>query len=56
MRLPAERDEEGNGRVYHIVFGAGAGAEEYTFRVGVPNIVDNRHLLIDDGRMVRLGM
>ena len=56
VRLPAERDEEGNGRVYHVVFGAGAGAEKYTFRVGVPNIVDNRHLLIDDGRVVRLGM
>lgn len=54
VRLPAERDEEGNGRVYHIVFGDGA--EEYTFRVGVPNIVDNRHLLDDDGPVVRSGM
>ena len=54
VRLRAERDEAGNGRVYHIVFGDGAG--EYAFRVGVPNIVDNRHLLIDDGRVFRLGM
>ena len=54
LRLRAERDEGGNGRVYHIVFGDGA--EEYTFRVGVPNIVDNRHLLIDEGRVFRLGM
>ncbi|MYF69188.1 MAG: hypothetical protein F4053_11730 [Proteobacteria bacterium] len=54
VRLPAERDEAGNGRVYHIVFGDGDG--EYAFRVGVPNIVDNRHLLIDDGRVFRLGM
>jgi len=54
FRLRAERDDGGNGRVYHIVFGDGA--EEYTFRVGVPNIADNRHLLIDDGRVFRLGM
>jgi len=54
LRLRAERDEGGNGRVYHIVFGDGA--EEYTFRVGVPNIADNRHLLIDDGQVFRLGM
>ena len=51
LQLRAERDEDGDGRVYHIVFGDGDA--EYTFRVGVPNIIDNRHWLIDGGRVHR---
>ena len=48
VRLRADRNNRGDGRVYHIVFADGD--KEYTFRVGVPNIVDNRHQLIDGGR------
>ena len=48
VRLRADRNNRGDGRVYHIVFSDDD--KEYTFRVGVPNIVDNRHQLIDGGR------
>jgi len=48
VRLRANRDARGDGRVYHLVFADGD--KEYTFKVGVPNIVNNRHQLIDGGR------
>ena len=51
VQLRGERDEGGDGRVYHILFSDGDA--EYPFRVGVPNIVDNRHRLIDGGRVHR---
>lgn len=46
--LRADRNARGDGRVYHIVISDDD--KEYTFRVGVPNIVNNRHQLIDGGR------
>ena len=51
VRLRADRDADGDGRVYHIVFRDGD--KEYTFRVGVPNVVNNRHHLTDGGRNFR---
>lgn len=47
--LPASRQDDGNGRVYHIVLKNGD--EEFTMKIGVPTLRGNKFSLIDDGRV-----
>ncbi len=47
VQLCAERDDQGNGRVYHIRFTAGGAT--YTLKVGVPIGQDKEPTLVDDG-------
>jgi hypothetical protein len=49
VQVRAERDGEGNGRVYHIQFTYGEGT--HTFYVGVPNNQGKNTVLVDDGAL-----
>jgi len=47
VQIRAERDDKGDGRMYHISFSDGIGT--YTFEVGIPKSQGKKHSLIDGG-------